>query len=435
MAQPSQRDFLKLALPNILTNLTVPLAGLIDMALLGHLEAVTPLAGVALGSLIFDYCYWSFGFLRMSTTALTAQAYGARDHTASAQVLARSLATALILGLGLVLLQVPLGRLGFALMQGEPAVEAAGLSYFYARIWSAPATLVGYVLVGRLLGRRQVGAVLIFSTVLYGANIFLDWLFIFGFGWAAFGAGLATMCAEYLAVTVGLFLVWRRREDHVPFQWRWLRHWADFRPLLVLQGDIFVRSFCLISAFFLFTNLSSSFGQVLLAANTVLFRVLNTAAYFIDGFAYALESLAGNYEGAGDRAAVRRSLGLALVWNLAAVLLFVLGLSFFGGRILALLTHHQSVITTAQTYMPYVIGILCLSGFAYIYDGFFIGLARGKVLRNGMLVSLVFGFVPFLPAVLVYRNQNALWWAMSGFMALRAVTLGWASRSYWRATA
>lgn len=435
MAQPSQREFLKLALPNILTNLTVPLAGLIDMALLGHLDAVTPLAGVALGSLIFDYCYWSFGFLRMSTTALTAQAYGARDQTASAQVLARSLATALVLGSLLVLFQVPLGRLGFALMQGEAAVEAAGLRYFYARIWSAPATLVGYVLVGRLLGRRQVGAVLIFSTVLYGANIVLDYLFIFGLGWEAFGAGLATMCAEYLAVAVGLFLVWRRREDHVPFQWQWLRHWRDFRPLLVLQGDIFVRSFCLISAFFLFTNLSSSFGQVLLAANTVLFRVLNTAAYFIDGFAYALESLAGNYEGAGDRAAVRRSLGLALGWNLAAVLLFVLGLSVLGGHILALLTHHQPVIATAQTYMPYVIGILCLSGFAYIYDGFFIGLARGKVLRNGMLVSLLFGFVPFLPAILVYRNQDALWWAMSGFMALRALTLGWASRSYWRATA
>lgn len=428
MARPSQREFLKLAIPNILTNLTVPLAGLIDMALLGHLEAVTPLAGVALGSLIFDYCYWSLGFLRMSTTALTAHAYGAKDLTGSAQVLARSLATALMLGSCLVVLQVPLGWGGFALMQGEVAVEAAGLSYFHARIWSAPATLSGYVLVGWLLGRQQVGAVLLFSSVLYGANIGLDVLFIFGLKWGAFGAGLATMCAEYLAVAVGAVLVWKHSAGHPPFRWDWLRRLDNYRPLLQLQGDIFVRSFCMISAFFLFTNLSSSFGQVLLAANTVLFRVLNTAAYFIDGFAFALESLAGKYQGAKDLPAVKRSLLTALAWNIGAVLLFIGVLLGTGDGVLSLLTHHREVVETGQRYMPYVIGILCLSGFAYILDGFFIGLARGRVLRNGMLVSLVFGFLPFLPLIVFARNEEALWWAMSGFMALRALTLAWACR-------
>ncbi|CAM2005956.1 MATE family efflux transporter [Acanthopleuribacter pedis] len=431
MTRPTQREFLKLAIPNILTNLTVPLAGLIDMALLGHLEAVTPLAGVALGTLIFDYCYWSLGFLRMSTTALTAHAYGADDLTGSAQVLARSLATALVLGGCLVLLQVPLGWGGFALMQGEAAVEAAGLSYFHARIWSAPATLTGYVLVGWLLGRHQVGAVLLFSSVLYGANIGLDVLFIFGLKWGAFGAGLATMCAEYLAVAVGLLLVWRRLGDHPPFQLGWLRRLEDFRPLMALQGDIFVRSFCLISAFFLFTNLSSSFGQVLLAANTVLFRLLNTAAYFIDGLAYALESLAGKYQGAGDRPAVKRALLSALAWNIGAIVLFIAVLLGAGDWVLAALTHHEAVIETGRRYMPYVIGMLCLSGFAYILDGFFIGLAKGRILRNGMLISLVLGFLPFLPMIVFGRNEEALWWAMSGFMALRALTLAWACRRWW----
>ena len=185
-----------LAVPNVLTNLTLPLAGLVDLAILGHLEDVTPLAGVALGTLIFDFAYWGFAFLRMSTTGLAAHALGAGDAEASAGVFFRSFGLAMLCGLLLITLRGPLALVGFYLLQGEPAVEQAGAAYFYARIWGAPATLGGYVIVGWLLGRQKARAALVYSIVLNGSNIVLDWLLVYKLGWGAAGAGYATMIAE-----------------------------------------------------------------------------------------------------------------------------------------------------------------------------------------------------------------------------------------------
>jgi MATE family multidrug resistance protein len=305
-------------------------------------------------------------------------------------------------------------------------VEAQAAVYFYARIWGAPTTLGGYVLVGWLLGRQRARAALISSAVMNGVNIILNWLLIYVLGMGAAGAGYATMAASVSAFICGLFLVRHYWDGDPGFALRFLR--SGWRNLLGFQANIFVRTFCLVLSFALFTNTSAMFGTVVLAGNTVLIRLLNAVAWFIDGYAFALESLAGKYAGAGDERAVRRSLNLSLVWNTVTVVLFILGFAFFGGQIIGGLTKHQDVIDHGVRYLPWVCICLVFSGFAYIYDGYFIGLAKGKILRNSMVLSTLLGFIPFVSLAVMWQIPVLLWWGMSVFMLLRALTLGYHSR-------
>jgi len=411
----------------------VPLAGLIDIALLGHLPDITPLAGVALAGLIFDFAYWGFGFLRMSTTGLTAKAFGARDATASAAIFFRAMAVGLAAGLVLVVCQWPISAIGFGILSGGPEVEAAGKLYFGARIWGAPATMLGYVIVGWLLGRQRAKDALLFAFVLNGLNIFLDWLFIYRFGWGARGAGLATMMAEISACSIGLLLIRRAWKGLPGFDVGFLKDRQALKRLMILNGNIMVRTFCLISTFALFTNLSAGFGAVLLAANTILLKLLNTASYFIDGFAFALESLAGRFAGAENWVATRRTLRMALTWNLAAVVLFLIVFQIFPSQILGTLTAHDEVIQAGVRYLPWVSSCLLLSGFAYIFDGFFIGLADGAKLRVSMLWATLVGFLPLAMLSVYAKLPMVLWIAMVTFMAFRSITLGWAARQFFKA--
>lgn len=422
--KPSQKTFFKLAVPNVITNLTVPLAGLIDMALLGHLPDKTPLAGVALAGLIFDYSYWSFGFLRMGTTGLTAKAFGARDNAESAAIFLRGMILAMCCGLLLLSFQKPLAEFSFWLLSGGDAVENQGRAYFYARIWGAPAALGGYALIGWFLGRQRPAAALIHSVTLYGLNIALDWYFIMVKGWGTRGAGLATMISEYAALVVGLFLASRLWGDHPRLSFAMLKNKEKLTALFKLNGNIMIRTFCLITSFGLFTNVSAQFGAVVLAANALLMKLLGSAAYFIDGFAFALESLVGRYDGEGDKVSVKNALRTALFWNLVCVGFAVLVFMVAGRDILELLTIHDEIINQALAWVPLLCLTLLFSGFAYIYDGYFIGLSAGPVLRNGMLVSLLVGMLPGVLVAQIRQEPVWLWSAMIGFMIMRTLTLG-----------
>jgi MATE family multidrug resistance protein len=302
--------FLRLALPNALANLTVPLAGLVDTAMLGHLGEIHHLAGVGLGSIIFDYVYWTFGFLRMGTTGLTAQAMGRGDREEALLLLLRALGLAVTIALALLLLQAPLRDLGFAVLSGETAVEGAGRAYYDARIWGAIPTLANFAFLGWFLGRERAGYVLVMTLVANGANIALDYVFIVRLGLEAYGAGLATMLSQYLMLAVALIFLARER----PRARGLLRRIFQRGPLielLKLNRDILIRTFCLITAFSAFTNLSAVIGTGTLAANLILLRIVNTVAHLIDGGAFATESLAGIFKGRGDIRALRRLLRLA----------------------------------------------------------------------------------------------------------------------------
>jgi len=419
----NHKSLLKLAIPNIMANLSLPLAGLVDVALLGHLPQIEPLAGVALAGLIFDYVFMGFVFIRMSTTGLVAQALGAGDMEASAALFFRSLFIGLGLGSLMLLARGPIGGLGFLLLDGEALVEAQGLIYYSIRIWGAPASLGTFAVTGWLLGRHHVKSALILSVVLNGLNILLDYIFIFRLGWGTAGAAYATLIAEVTAFLVGLFLVRARWGQHPlpPLKRIWER--GDLIEQLRLQANILIRSFCLVSTLAVFTNLSAHFGNTVLAANAILLRLLNTTAYFIDGFSHSLESMAGRFAGAQDWRAVRESLRLSLIWNISMVLLCITLFLCCGELIIRGLTSHDAVVASARVNIPYVCIALLFSGFAYIYDGLFLGLSSGKLMRNAMLVSIA-GFLPIAFLADVLQRPEFLWIALIVFMALRALTLG-----------
>ena len=414
-----------------MATVSVPLAGLVDTAILGHLEDIRFLAGVALGSIVFDYVYWTFGFLRMGTTGTTAQAMGGGNIKAVYLTLYRGLFLALSIGTALVVLQVPIRIGGFAVLSGAEGVEAAGVADFNARVWGAPATLCSFVLIGWFLGREESGRVLLITVAANVSNILLDYVFVLGLGLAAFGAGLATMISQYLAVAIGLFLFWKSRESR-PWVWGEILDRHGLTSLMRLNRDILFRTLGLITALSLFTNFSSVLGTTVLAANAILLRVQYLASYFIDGAAFATESLAGTFRGRGDPKGLLKLLRLSLVVGFACALGFAVLVVIAPGFLYPLLTSHQEVVEVATRFGYWLIPVLLFGSAAYIYDGFFLGLTEGRVLRNSMLFStiVIFGSVAW---VAVVRGDNhILWLSMTLWMASRAVTLSWASRSLLR---
>lgn len=420
------RRFFRLTFLNILANVSVPLAGLVDTAMLGHLDDIRFLAGVALASVLFELLYWTFGFLRMGTTGLTAQALGRDDASEVFLILYRGIAFGTAAGIALWLLQTPLEALGFAALSGEPGVEAAGRDYFGPRIWAAPVTLINFTFLGWFLGREESGRALLLTLTAALSNVAFNFVFIVQLGWAAFGAGLATALSEALMLLVALALFFSLP---VRSPWRWpevldRQHLAAF---FRLNRDITIRTLCLLGSFAVFTNLSSALGTGVLAANTILLRLQNLAAYLIDGAAFATESLAGIFHGAGRMDDLRRVIRLAMLSGVAFALLFLAGLALAPSLVLGLLTSHAGVIATARAFAPWLWPVLVLGAVAFIYDGLFIGLTAGRALRNTMLLSSLVIFLPLALWAVSRDSNHLLWLAMAAFMAARAGTLGWAS--------
>jgi MATE family multidrug resistance protein len=424
-----RRDFTRLAAVNILSNLTIPITGLVDTAMLGHLADIRFLAGAALGAILFDYVYWTFGFLRMTCTGLTAQAVGRGDRQDEYGHLVRFA----LLGLGaaaiVLILQIPLREAGFGLLGGETGVEAAGRDYFNARIWGAPAALLNFVLMGWFLGRAQSRNVLIMTVVANLSNIALNYVFIVRMGWAAAGAGWATALGQYLSLAVALAL-YVRRDDREPVAWRPALAREKFRGLFALNRDLLIRTVLLISVFATFIDFSARLGTVALAANSILLRMLNLAAYLIDGAAFACESLGGILFGRGDRDGLKRLVRMAWTAGLLFAGLPLLVYLVQPRLFLGLLTSHDEVIAFAGTYVYWLIPCLLIGAIAYMYDGLFLGWTRPKILLVSMAIS-VFGVYLPLACLSVWRGNNHwLWASMALFMVARAATLAAATRRF-----
>lgn len=420
-------SFLKLAAANIISNLMVPLAGLVDTAFLGHLDDISHLGGVALTTVIFNVVYWSFGFLRMGTTGTTAQARGRGDAEELWLILLRNGAIALGFGVAILLLQVPIRDLSFALLSAEPEVRAAGMAFYNARIWDAPAVLMNLVLMGWFLGREKGRRVIALSLVGNGSNVVFNTIFINGLGWASTGAGLGTALSQYVTLAVGLSLLAREGGFQklwavVPQGWNLLA----IKGLFLLNRDILVRTFALVLSFALFTNFSSALGSETLAANTLLLQVVTLSAYFIDGIAFAAESFAGRYYGSGDRTNLRRLLKIGGGTSVALGLSFALAFVLFPAPLFGLLTGHQSVIAIVEIYVGWLIPVLGLGAIAYMLDGYFLGLTAGRTLRNATVLAAGVGFLPLALIAQTLGSAHLLWLALVGLMAARALTLLWA---------
>jgi multidrug resistance protein, MATE family len=419
------RPFLKLAIVNILSNLLVPIAGLLDVAFLGHLAEVRHLAGVALANVLFNYLYWTFGFLRMSTTGMTAQAVGRKNETEMLLIGLRHIVLAFLLGIVIIILQVPIQQLGFAMLSATPEVKAAGQAFYHSLIWGAPATLINFVIIGWLLGRSQSGYVLILTAINSVANVVLDYWFIVRLGWASAGAGLSTAMSQYLMLCGGLLILsqtvpLKQVKTHLTSLW----NIAALKSLFSLNRDLMIRTFMLISTFAVFTNLGSTLGPIPLTANTLLLQVVTLAAYFIDGIAFATETFAGLFRGQGSddrlKQLVQIAGGLSLVVGFVFAIAFISYPEFLFGR----LTTHTQVLLYLKPYVFWLLPVLGFGSIAYMLDGYFLGLTQGKILRQAMLQSVLIGFIPIALVAWYWQSNHWLWLALSLFMAMRSLSLG-----------
>lgn len=418
------REAWRLAWPLILSNLTVPLLGIVDTAVVGHLPEPHYLGAVAIGALTFNVLYFVFGFLRMGTTGLTAQAFGRAD----ADELRAGLVRALLLGALIALLLIASGpliiRVALLLFEPTARIGAEFAGYVGIRLLGAPAGLANLVLLGWLLGLQNARGPMALLIVTNTVNGALDLIFVLGFGWAVKGVAAATVCAEYGGLALGLWLAHRRLRG-LSGLWRWpvVLQAGAFRRMLAVNRDIMLRSLSLEAAFLGFTALSSRQGELVLAGNAVLLHFLTFAAFGLDGFAHAAEAMVGRHVGRGDapgfRAATRANLILALALAALLALAFALG----GRMAIDVMTGLAEVRAVALSYLPYVIALPLVAVFAFLFDGVFIGATRTAEMRNGMALALA-AFLGSVALLMPPFGNHGLWLAMLLFMAARGVWLG-----------
>lgn len=417
--------FYRLSSVSVLSNMMVPLAGLVDTAFLGHLADIRHLAGVILASILFDYLYRVLKFLRSSTNAITAQAVGNDNHKAILLAGLRSGLIALALGLAILLLQYPLQKVGFLILTGSPEVEASGVDYFYGRIWGAPAVLLNFVLIGWFLGREKNGIVLLMSLMGNGSNVLLDYLMIYKWGWASAGAGLATAASQYLCLLIGLIgicftIQWNTLWEAV----QELFDWVAIKETAALKGNILVRFVVLISTYAIFTNLSSAMGTTTLAQNGLLLQIALLSQFTIQGVGMTTQTLTGNFKSKGST----EKLVPVLIVSIMTALLIALG--FAGGTILlpdqvfGILTNHAEVNEHIMSYTIWLLPLLELTAIAFMLEGYFIGLKEGKILRNAVLIAFVLGFFPLTIAAWYLQSNHILWMSLVAYMLVLAVALG-----------
>jgi multidrug resistance protein, MATE family len=414
-----QQRIWRLAGPVILSNATTPLLGAVDTGVVGRLSDPALIGGVALGAIIFAFIFWGFGFLRMGTTGFTAQAWGAGDPAELRGAFLRALAVALAIGLALVMLQLPIRLLALALVQGSPAVKLYAGLYFDVRIWSAPAALVNYAVLGWLLGTRRTATALVLQILINGLNIALSILLGLKLGWGIRGVAGATLIAEWLSAAIGLALVLTRL-PHTPTLHLLAR--ARVIRLLTVNLNIMLRTFCIEAAFVVFTFAGARLGDIPLAANAILMNLLTILAYGLDGFAMAAEILVGGAVGAQDRSAFRAAVTDSTLWA-AAVAMF--GTVFFlaaGGPVIDLFTVHEPVRAVARHYLPWLALAPIVAVWCYQLDGIYIGATRTVEMRNGMLLALA-GNLLVLWQALPWMGNHALWLALMVFFILRALPL------------
>jgi MATE family multidrug resistance protein len=414
----------RLAAPIILSGLSVPLLGAVDTAVVGRLPDAAYIGGVAVGAMIFDFLYWGFGFLRMATSGFTAQAQGAGDAIETGAALDRSLILAFALGFIILLLQTPAGLLAFSLLRGSPAVETQAHLYFTIRVWSAPATLGVYALLGWLLGRQRTDLVLLLELVLNSINILLDLLFVLGFGWGVAGVATASVIAEYAALAVGLGLAFRLGHR---FPW-WsararLFARARLTSLLSVNGNVFIRTLSLVLAVALFTAIGARLGDETLAANAILMNFFAFVSYGLDGFANTAQTLVGAATGAGNRRLYREAIRDTTLWAFILAAAASLILALLGPWLIELYSVNELVRSTAKTYLPWMIAMPLLSVWCFQLDGIFIGATRSREMRNGMLLALLGQLLALWILVPLWGNHG-LWLSMTIFVTLRGLTLG-----------
>lgn len=416
-----------LAVPIILANITVPLVGIVDTAVMGRMESPAYLSATAIAATIFSSIYWVFGFLRLGTSGLVAQSLGASEHQRAQRNGLRSIALALIFGCLLLLAAPLLFQLGMWSMNVSTEIHSLAKQYFSVRVFSAPATLTLYSIIGILVGQQRMRAVFVLQLILNVTNVILTLAFFHLTDWDIVGVALSTLISEYLAMICGLAMLWKSLQfranvlDNNSLAWLWDQH--KLREFFRIGSDLFVRTLCLTAAFYWLMVMSAKLGVVVLAVNAVFIQMLHLMSHALDGFSHAAETLTGHAYGQRDSVALSSAVRAATFWATILALMFTVVYALFGGPIFDSISTHLEVQDAARTWLWWIALTPLVGVWSFLLDGIFTGTTHTREMRNGMIVSLTM-FICASVVLVPLLDNHGLWISYYILMLSRAATLG-----------
>ena len=417
------KAILRLAVPSIVSNVTIPLLGMIDIAIAGRIGDDTTIGALAIGTAIFNFIYWNFAFLRMGTSGLAAQAYGAGDKRETANILGRSMIAAFGIALLLLLFNRPVGELAMKIMEGSPEVMALAAEYFFVRIWAAPAAIGIFSLHGWLTGMQDTTSPMVVSIVNNVINIGASLWFVFGMDMGVKGIALGTVVAQYVALVVTLAIIAIRYKEHV--RGLSLRESLKMEPLVRffrINSDAFLRTLCVCVVYTCFTAFSARFGDTILATNELLMQLFMLFSYMLDGFCYAAESLTGRFIGERNRASLAHCIRLLAVWCAGVAAIYIVGYIFWWEPILGIFTSSPTIMACAEEYIWWIVMVPLVGFIPFLIDGILIGATKTRIMRNTTFFALGAFFALFF-ALQATLGNRALWIAFIGFIVVRFVLM------------
>ena len=414
------KEILKLAIPNILSNITIPLLGLVDTYIAGHLSKTEFIGAISISSTLFMVTYMAFSFLRMGTSGFTAQAYGAKNTQIQADIFLKAITVGFVAGLILIIIQHLLSYVGFGLIRADGLVKEYSLVYFHIYIWAAPAILMQYCFNGWFVGMQNSVYPMITSIVVNALNILFAFLFVYQFHLEIKGIAYATTLAQYCGLALSVIL-WHYKysEFRKLFRFHILLRLNEYKQFFKVNLDIFLRTMLLASVVFFFTSMSNKQGDLVLGANAILMQFFLLFSYIMDGFAYAAEALTGKYIGEKNKKGLRKLILHLFVWGAGVVVLFSFIYITNSANIINLLTDKSELIPTLMDYRKWVYLIPLAGCAAFLWDGIFIGATASKQMRNSMVYSVVIFFVIFFTLYTIYPNNNTLWLSFILFLLAR----------------
>ncbi len=417
------RRILKLAGPSILANITVPLVGMVDLAIAGRLGDAASIGGIAIATMLFDLLYWNMGFLRVGTGGYAAQAYGRRDFKDAFRVLVQAVGTAILSAMVIWAVQLIYLEAAFLIVDCTPQVESLAREYFFIRIWAAPATLSLFVFKGWFIGMQNTISPMVVDVTVNVLNLILSIFFGIWMNMGIPGIALGTLLSQYIGLTIALILIY--------VYYRKLFHYINIKASLkikemksffVLNGNLFLRSTSLLLVYSGFTSIAARYGDNLLAVSTIMMKLMLLYSYFVDGFAYAGEAIVGRFVGAKDLFSLKKAIRVLFIWTFAIAFVSTILYAFAGEPVFRLMTNNQEVLASASTYLPWLLAVPLLSCIAFILDGIFIGATASVAIRDTMLISAASFFVTYYALESTFALQ-ALYAAYMSHLIVRTVMM------------
>lgn len=418
------RSILKLAIPNIISNITIPLLGLVDMILMGHLSSPVYIGAIALGGTIFSVLYSFFSFLRAGTTGFTAQAYGAKDHSEVSYSLYRSTIIAIIAFLLIICMQNPIAKVSMALLEGSDEVLNLAITYFFVRIWAAPANMLLYCLNGWFIGMQNTKIPMAIAIIINVLNIVFSIFFVVVMHQDVVGVALGTVIAQYCGLITALIFIFVKYKQYlIKIDTHILLDINKLKKFFVVNTDLMIRSILLVLTIAFFTNQSAKLGDNMLSINMILLQFFYIFSYFTDGFAYAGEALVGKFIGARDQENLRSVVIHLFKWGAYICVPFAILYALFPTPFVKMISDHPVIIEQIRPYYIYMVLIPLITFAAFLWDGIYIGATASKAIRNTMIISSILVFLPMWYFLMPIYGNHGLWIAFLGFMLARGISM------------